>query len=125
MKSLISSGGIHVAPSRTLISDALRSLGCTRFNASTFGRYNSEFSAASIASFSFSLTFPDKYSSSDTNVGSFPGRSGRRKITPSSSFSISSARFPVKVHIYSISTRACSDSDRDKASLTISTLVTV
>ena len=78
---LIISGGIHVAPNFTPISLAVRSFGTTSFNFSTFILKLESSFANSSATFNFSLTLPDKYSSAVTQSLELP-LSGILNITP-------------------------------------------
>ena len=59
-----SSGGSQDAPSRTSISVAGKSSGCTDFNASTFSRKRGSVTDAASAATSFSRTLPERYWSS-------------------------------------------------------------
>ena len=65
------SGGIHVEPNLIPISLAVRSFGITSFNFSTFILKLESSFANSSATFSFSLTLPDKYSSAVTQISEF------------------------------------------------------
>ena len=113
MNCLTVSGSIHVAPRRTSISEASRSLGCAARRASALYANMGLSSAARSASASFCRTFPDRYSSAGTNTSGF---SGRRKITPRRSASSSSSLLPDREVIYSISTRAFSEMETARAS---------
>ena len=116
----ISSGGIHVAPNFTPISVAVKSLGCTSFNAFTFTSNSGCVSNKDSASFNFSLTFPLKYSSAVTYL-SFSN--GTLNIIPSNSLIISSFGLSANLDIYSKLTSAFSDKDTISASFAVSTLV--
>ena len=120
MKSSIYFVEIHVAPIRTSISDASSSFGCTPSNEVTLMAYSGWFSAKVFATDSFSRTFPLKYSS----AVSHSSVTGFWKITPASSFVISSSLLPASCDIYAKSTPAFSLSDTASASLAVSTLVT-
>ena len=114
---------IHVAPRRTSISDASRSLGCAAFKARTFASKYGDISAASSASRSFCRTLPERYSSAVTYVA-FPSSSrgpGTWKITPVRSSAISSSSFPVNSAIKGRSTFAFSAMETASASDAVST----
>ena len=68
MNASMSFGEIHVAPRRTSISEASRSLGCTACSASTFGIKTIFSFAAACAVLSFSRTLPERYSSAVCHV---------------------------------------------------------
>ena len=122
------SGGSQVAPSRTEISLAVRSFGCTFWSASTLILYSSGESCADFfAQTSFSRTLPERYSSAIRYFASvlFPyPYIGFKKITPLRSAKISSSGLPESSHIYSISIQAFSPIDTASASLEVSTEVT-
>ena len=120
MNCWIYSLSIHVAPSRTSISDASKSLGWAAVNAFILIWNLGSAGNASCAKRSFSRTLPDRYSSAGTYL-SFVGST---KITPVSSWASSSSVFPVSWLIYSISTPAFSEMESAKASEAVSTLVT-
>ena len=120
MNSVIYSGSTQVAPRRTSISEASRSLGCTRSSACTLTSYSWSLDAKERAVSSFARTFPERYSS----AFSYLPVSGFLKMTPVSSCATSSSVFPVSCAIYSRSTRAFSPMERARASLAVSTLVT-
>ena len=77
--------------------------------------------ASSLAIASFSLTFPDKYSSAVIYLFSSASELGILNICPSNSFSISSSVLSVIDFIYSISTFAFSVNDNISASFAVST----
>ena len=87
MKLSITSIGIHVAPSFIPISLAVKSFGITFFNASTLTFNSGCVSTKDSANLSFSLTFPERYSSLVTYLLS---SIGTLYIIPSSSFISSS-----------------------------------
>ena len=87
IKSSIYFVAIHVAPIRTSISDASSSFGCTPSSEVTLMAYSGRFSANTFATASFSRTFPDRYSSAVSHFSV----TGFWKITPASSFMISSS----------------------------------
>ena len=117
---------IHVAPRRTSISEASRSLGWAAVRASTLTAKAGSCSAARWAWRSFRRTLPDRYSSAVTYWGRSPSGTGpgRRKITPRSSAASSSLVLPVSCSIYAIYTRAFSEMETARASEAVSTVVT-
>ena len=122
-----------MVPSRTLISPAVKSFGCTCSSASTLRAYAGSFSAASLALFSLSRTRPDRYSSAvcQPAKGSLP-ESGSLKITPARSrlicsiFSLLPAGFrsPIRLAMNPKSTQAFSPMETARASDAVSTLLT-
>ena len=115
MNCSISSGGSHVAPKRTSISEADRSLGCTFSNAAIFTVYWG--SSIPFNSCSFLRTSPERYSS----AVSYCFVVGLRKITPVSSSASCSSVLPISCAIYGISILAFSAIDTARASDAVST----
>ena len=111
---------IHVAPSLTSISDAVRGFGIAFLRYSTLSEYDASPCNAFSAEISFFLMFPERYSSEVCQVPD----SGTLKIMPLRSLIISSRLFPVSPSIYSRSTAAFSPIETDSASTDVSTCVT-
>ena len=120
MNSRIYEGSIHVAPRRTSISLASRSLGCACRSASTFGQIKQGVLSRLLR---FPQLLPDV--AGEIFICCLPlPRAGSRKITPFSSLISSSWLLPVSCAIYAISTQAFSEMDSASASEAVSTLVT-
>ena len=119
--------GIQVVPSLTVISLALRSLGCISVNALTLMLKLLSVFACSCAIRNFSRTLPDKYSSVVRYLGKYCSFSascnGLRNMIPFKSSNSSCSVLSVSEVINSISIFAFSLIDTANASLAVSTCV--
>ena len=102
----------RLRPSRTSISVAGKSCGCTDFNASTFSRKRGSPTLAASAATSFSRTLPERYWSSVSHCLFC----GLRKIIPFKSGKNSSTGWSSKPAMWSRSTRPFSFNETSNAS---------